>query len=160
MRQLRYWQIFNSSPETFSVCMVPKIARSGAEEMAQELRALAVHSKDLVWSPAHSSNASGEDLITAQHQNLHPTSGWLSRTEIQLERCWLPTGRSATAAPLGYYAVFVAVLIRVSLGRTLGCVPLLEAGVEPSGTVKATPRGRGFQGSYRSGLLGPEVSSV
>lgn len=99
MRQLRYWQLFNVSPETFSVCMVPKIARSGAEEMAQELRALAVHSKDLVWSLVHTSNVSGEDLITAQHQNLHLTSGWLSRTEIQLER-WIPTGRSATAAPV------------------------------------------------------------
>lgn len=104
--------------------MVPKIARSGAEEMAQELRALAVHSKDLVWSLVHTSNVSGEDLITAQHQNLHLTSGWLSRTEIQLERK-IPTGRSATAAPVGYCAVFVIVLKCVSLGRTIGCVPLL-----------------------------------
>lgn len=106
MRQLRYWQLFSVSPETFSVCMVPKIAHSGADEMAQELRALAVHSKDLVWSPAHSSNVSGEDLITAQHQNLHLPSGWLSRTEIQLERCWWQAGGSTTAAPVGYCAVF------------------------------------------------------
>lgn len=55
---------------------------------------------------------------------------------------------------------FVVVLIRVSLGRTAGCGPPLEAGIEPSGTVKATPQGRGFQVRIRSGLLGLEVSSV
>lgn len=56
--------------------------------------------------------------------------------------------------------MFAAVLICVSLGRTTGCVPLLEAGIEPSGTVKAIPQGRGFQVSSKSGLLGPQVSSV